>query len=324
MRIAITSSVRLPVKYYGGAERVIWDLCDELNKLGHEIKLLAPKGSRCDFAECIEFHNDPSFFDSVSDIVDIIHFFSLVPKNIDCPHIYTLEGNATYGEKLPQQTVFISKDQAYRHSGDCFVYNCLNNPQDFNISSRRDKFHFLGKAAWKKKNVLGAIKCARKANSGKIDILGGNRLNFNMGFRFTLDPIARFHGKVDNAKKYKIMETSKGLVFPVRWNEPFGLAIIESLFSGCPVFGSPYGSLAELVPPEVGFLSANSDELAEAMKDSANWKPQNCRDYAMEHFNSNKMALCYLEIYERVIGGEVLNRNNPTLQKPEPKLLPFE
>lgn len=57
MRIAITSSVRLPVKYYGGAERVIWDLCDELNKLGHEIKLLAPKGSRCDFAECIKLGN---------------------------------------------------------------------------------------------------------------------------------------------------------------------------------------------------------------------------------------------------------------------------
>jgi glycosyltransferase involved in cell wall biosynthesis len=119
------------------------------------------------------------------------------------------------------------------------------------------------------------------------------------------------------------MESSKGLVFPVRWNEPFGLAIIESLFSGCPIFGTPYGSLPELVPPEVGFLSASSDELAEAMKDSQQWKPQVCRDYAVENFNSKKMALSYVEIYERVLAGETLNKEPPSLKKPEPKLLPF-
>jgi hypothetical protein len=89
------------------------------------------------------------------------------------------------------------------------------------------------------------------------------------------------------------------------------------------VFGTPYGSLPELVPPEVGFLSANSDELAEAMKESANWKPQDCRDYAIENFCSKKMALKYLEIYERVLDGEVLNKEIPQLKNPEPKLLPF-
>ena len=70
--------------------------------------------------------------------------------------------------------------------------------------------------------------------------------------------------------------------------------------------------------------SADSDELAEAMKNSDQWKPKVCRDYAIENFNSKKMALKYLEIYERVIDGEVLNDSIPTLQKPEPKLLPFK
>jgi glycosyltransferase involved in cell wall biosynthesis len=111
-----------------------------------------------------------------------------------------------------------------------------------------------------------------------------------MGFRLTLDPVAHFHGMVDDCLKYKVMSKSKGLVFPVLWNEPFGLAIIESLFAGCPVFGTPYGSLPELVPSEVGFLSASSDELAEAMKDSQQWKPQVCRDYAVENFNSKKIC----------------------------------
>ena len=166
--------------------------------------------------------------------------------------------------------------------------------------------------------------CAKKANRGPIDILGGRRLNFNMGFRFTMDLNTRFHGMVDDDFKYKVMSSSKGLVFPVRWHEPFGLAIIESLFAGCPVFGTPYGSLPELVPNDVGFLSANSDDLAEAMKDTGQWKPEICRDYAVENFSSKKMALKYLEIYERVIDGEVLNKSIPTLREPEPKLLPFK
>ena len=55
------------------------------------------------------------------------------------------------------------------------------------------------------------------------------------------------------------------------------------------------------MPDEVGFLSTNSDDLAEAMKDSHQWEPKVCRDYAIENFNSKKMALKYLEIYERVL-----------------------
>ena len=323
MKIAVTSQIKLPVNLYGGSERVIWDLCQELNALGNEVVLVAPQGTSCHFAHVVEHDFTRNIMDSLPKGIDLLHFYSDIPKQLDLPYISTHNGNSSYDEILDVQTVFVSNNQAFRHGGDCVVYNGLT-PCETNLTLERKGFHFLGKAAWRRKNVKGAICCARKANTGKIDILGGTRINFNMGLRFTLDRNARFHGMVDNSKKYKIMESSKGLVFPVCWNEPFGLAIIESLFSGCPVFGTPYGSLPELVPSEVGFLSASSDELAEAMKESANWKPQNCRDYAMENFNSRKMALSYLEIYERVIEGEVLNRNNPTLQKPEPKLLPFE
>ena len=144
-----------------------------------------------------------------------------------------------------------------------------------------------------------------------------------MGFRFTTSFNAKFHGMVNDPYKFKVMSMSKGLVLPVLWNDPCPNAVIESLLAGCPVFGTPYGSLPELVPSEVGFLSASSDELAEAMKDSQQWKPQVCRDYAVENFNSKKMALKYVEIYERVLDGEVLNKEPPQLKEPEPKLLPF-
>jgi len=322
MRIAVTSQIKLPVSLYGGAERVIWDLCHELSALGHEVYLIAPPGSRCDFAQVVEhnFHTDISKV--IPDSVDLVHFFSKVPRGFEYPFIYTIEGNASFGEELPQQTVFVSYNQAIRHGGNVFIHNSLS-PRASNLSLKRENFHFLGKAAWRRKNVRGAIKCAQKANCSKIDILGGTRLNFNMGFRFTLDLHARFHGMVDDKfKEYKISR-SRGLVFPVLWNDPCPLSICESLYWGAPIFGTPYGSLPELVPPEVGFLSASSDELAEAMKDSQQWKPQVCRDYAVENFNSKKMALKYVEIYERVLDGEVLNKEPPQLKEPEPKLLPF-
>lgn len=322
MKIAITSNIVLPVEKYGGSERVIWDLCRELNALGNEVVLIAPHGTSCHFADVVEHDFTRNIMDSLPKDIDLLHFYSAIPKQLDLPYISTHNGNSIYNEVLDVQTVFVSHNQAFRHGGDCVVYNGLT-PCEINLTHERASFHFLGKAAWRRKNVKGSIRCARKAKSGKIDILGGTRINFNMGFRFTLDRNARFHGMVDNSKKYKVMESSKGLVFPVCWNEPFGLAIIESLFSGCPVFGTPYGSLPELVPSEVGFLSASSDDLAEAMKDSQQWKPQVCRDYAVENFNSKKMALSYVEIYERVLAGETLNKEPPSLKKPEPKLLPF-
>ena len=256
MKIAVTSQIKLPVNLYGGSERVIWDLCRELNALGNEVVLVAPHGTSCDFADVVEHDFTRSIMDSLPKDLDLLHFYSDIPKQLDLPYISTHNGNSSYDEILDVQTVFVSHNQAKRHGGDCFVHNSLS-PRDGDLSLKRENFHFLGKAVWKRKNVKGAIRCARKANSGKIDILGGNRLNFNMGLRFTLDPIARFHRRVDESFKKQLLPKSHGLIFPVLWNDPCPLSIIESLLLGCPVFGTPYSSLPELVPPEVGFLSAN-------------------------------------------------------------------
>lgn len=323
MNIVLISPQKFPAFKYGGTERVVFNLAKELVKFGHSVTLCGPVGSTCDFTKVITFKDINNVETYIPDAAQIVHFNSIVPKKIKKPYLVTVHGNAKFGENLDKQSVFISRNHAYRYGGEHFVYNGLCSI-DFYTGTKRTNFHFLGKAAWRRKNVRGAIRCAKKADRTRIDILGGSRLNFNMGFRFTPDLHACFHGMVDNDYKNKIMSKSRGLVFPVQWNEPFGLAITESLSAGCPVFGSPYGSLPELVPDEVGFLSTNSDDLAEAMKDSDQWKPKVCRDYAIENFNSKKMALKYLEIYERVLAGEILNKSAPTLQEQEPKLLPFE
>ena len=200
MNIAITSNTVLPVEKYGGAERVIWELSRELSILGHNVYLITPPGTVCDFAQIIKCNPATDISGIIPKNIDLIHFFSKIPRRLKFPYIYTAEGNGFYGQKFSRQTVFVSHNQAFRHGGDCVVYNGLT-PCETNLAIERKGFHFLGKAAWRRKNVNGAIVCARKAKSGKIDILGGNRLNFNMGFRFTLDRNARFHGMVNNFMK---------------------------------------------------------------------------------------------------------------------------
>ena len=155
-------------------------------------------------------------------------------------------------------------------------------------------------------------------------MLGGVRFNFNMGMRFTFSPRIKFCGMVGGEQKDRLLNGSKGLIFPVRWHEPFGLAIIESLFYGCPVFGTPYGSLPEIVNNDVGFLSYKKDEVLNAMLYNK-YDARHCNDYAVEEFNSKKMALAYLAKYEKILAGEKLNKSAPVLKHiQETKFLPWE
>ncbi len=128
---------------------------------------------------------------------------------------------------------------------------------------------------------------------------------------------------VGGQEKDLLLNGSKGLIFPVRWNEPFGLAIIESLFYGCPVFGTPYGSLPEIVNDKVGFLSDQSDLIALQLQNN-HYNRHVCHEYASDLFNSKKMAISYLALYEKVLSRVQLNRDFPKLKvKQQEKFLPW-
>ena len=198
---------------------------------------------------------------------------------------------------------------------------------DFSV--KRTHIHFLAKAAWKIKNVKGAIEIAQKSHQ-KLAVLGGTRLNFKMGFRFTIDPNVKFYGMIGGEEKNRLINQSKALIFPVLWHEPFGLAIIESLYFGCPIIGTPYGSLPELVPKEVGFLSNKKSELVTQLLDSPkggtsyqHFNQKNCHEYATENFNAAQMAKGYLALYEKVLNGEKLNILPPKLIEKSGKYLDF-
>lgn len=118
-------------------------------------------------------------------------------------------------------------------------------------------------------------------------------------------------------KKNEYIRASKGLIFPVKWHEPFGIALIESLYFGCPVFGTPYGSLPEIVTEEMGVLSTSANVLTEALKTADDFDRKKCHQYVCDIFLSNTMANEYIKLYEKVLSGSNLNPETPVFVQSE-------
>jgi glycosyltransferase involved in cell wall biosynthesis len=319
MRILIVHNSEIPVKLYGGIERVIWGLGKELYKLGHDVTFLVRKGSKCDFAKVLILDEKKTVAGQITKDYDVVHFNFIPDKveSLEIPYLITMHGNSNDLNNLDKNTVFISKNHADRYLAKCFVYNGLDwddYPKP-DLNKKRSYFHFLGKAAWRVKNVQGAIDIINKTKSEQLRVLGGVRFNFSMGIRFTFSQKIQFYGMVGGVKKFDLISGSKGLIFPVRWHEPFGLAIIESLYLGCPIFATPYGSIPELVTEEFGYLSNQKDKLAFEIMNAENYSKKQCHEYARDEFNSRKMTLGYLKLYEKVISGESLNLESPRLKE---------
>lgn len=171
--------------------------------------------------------------------------------------------------------------------------------------------HFLAKASWRVKNLQGAVRIAQGADIS-MHILGGQRFNIRRNPYFYLSPKFKFHGMVGGQTKNQLIANSKGLIFPVLWHEPFGLAVTESLYLGCPVFASPFGSLPDIINQEnIGVLSDSYEVLIQAVKQSDKFDRQACHEHAKLNFSHLSMSLAYIECYERVLSGETLNPSKP-------------
>ena len=318
MHILIASNGVIPAFKYGGIERVNWCLGKELVRLGHRVTYLVSAGSICPFAEVIILDPDKNTASQIPEGIDVAHivyFENDELEELEIPYISVVQVNFYDERKMDVNTSFVSRNHANRYGSDVFVYNGMDwdDYGPVELSKKRSYFHFLANAAWSVKNEGGAIRVIKKTPDESLHVLGGTRFNFNMGFRFTLSPRAKFHGMVGGELKRSLIQGSKGLLFPVIWHEPFGIAITESLYFGCPVFGTPYGSLPELIPEDVGFLSSSSSELALAMENVEDYSRKRCHEYARDQFNSAIMTQSYLALYERVMNGEQLNEKQPTL-----------
>ena len=312
MRIAIGAHLKVPAVKYGGIERIIWWLAKQLDQRGHEVTLLVAPGSECPFARVLPADPDRSICAQVPDDVDLLHSFNNEQENCSKPYLATFQCNAPAGWQFHPNTVFVSRNQAERHGGSVFVHNALD-PDDYgkpDFQVPRKHLLFLAKAAWKVKNVQGAIEIARQS-SKRLAVVGGNRLNFSMGFRLTLDTNVEFHGMLGGAEKNRVINDSSALLFPVVWHEPFGIALIEALYFGCPVFGTRWGSLPEIVLPAVGYLSNSHGDLVRELANLERYDRRACHAYVCDCFSASLMATRYLELYEQVLDGVSLHDAPP-------------
>lgn len=326
MHILIVLRTQLPVLKYGGTERVMWYLGRTLFRMGHQVTYLAKAGSYSDFARVIPIDEAKPLVQQIPSDVDVIHFNDKVPQGpIPKPYIVTYHGNFLAGP-LDHNAVFVSRNHAERYGSCQFVYNGMDWADYGKIDDQqpRTHYHFLGQVAWSQKNIKGAIEVIEKLQHERLIVMGGNRLNFKHGLHFYTSLRAKFKGMVGGDDKLAVLKQSKGLLFPVRWYEPFGIAITESLFCGAPVFGTPYGSLPELVTSEVGYLSKSASELAEHIRNDYHYNPRQCHQYADDLFNAQVMAHAYLEKYEKVLNGETLNAQRPQEVTLDIKHLPWE
>ncbi len=298
MRILIVNNTKIPAIKYGGTERVIWGLGKALYTMGHDVHYLVAAGSTCPFATVHIYDPVKTLAEQIPANIDVVHLNFQPNGPLGKPYITTFHGNVNTAFTFDKNTVFISANQASRYNGSQYVYNGLDWDEYAKpiLDNKRQYFHFLGDAAWSIKNVKGAIAITQQAKE-KLYVLGGNRVSFNMGFKFFPQLNARF----------------KGMVFPVLWHEPFGLAIIESMYYGCPVFGTPYGSLPELIPAGVGFTSNSISALVEAVKNSNSFSRAHCHNYAATLFNARTMAEKYVVMYEKVLNGQTIHTTAPFL-----------
>jgi glycosyltransferase involved in cell wall biosynthesis len=345
MNILLVHNTRLPVQSYDDAARVVYWLGKMLAQMGHQVYILAKKNTVCPFATVLVLDDKKPLDAQIPAHIDLVHFHFKPSQEISKPYLITCHENCFEQCVFDRNTVFVSAQHAMRHGGSVYVHNGI----DFSeygtpvLEARRMYYHFLGNAEWRGKNVRGAIDLAARLGA-RLHVIGGTRVNFRKELRITLTPNVRFHGVLNPEGRNVLLNTSKGLLFPAIWHEPFGLAVPESLYFGCPVFGTPYGALPELLGKkenhkrrkepgagiieayysEFGCLAVKKSELVEAIKNADAFNAQHCQEYAVAHFSSALMAQGYLKLYEKVLNGHFIHEHAPALTEiPEDKFLPF-
>jgi glycosyltransferase involved in cell wall biosynthesis len=312
MHVVLYHDALIPPPKYGGTERIVYWLARALVTLGHRVTLIARPGSQIEGVETIELSPaTPHWEKQVPVSADVIHLWGTPSEPPRKPFIVTIQGNGRPGERFHPNTVFISRRHAENHGGKHFVYNGID-PDDYPFdpaSARQDFLVFLAKASWKVKNLVGAIEIARAA-SLPLYVMGSR--DWPLALRKHLPAFSgiRYLGMVGDAEKRSYLRKARALLFPVRWPEPFGIAITEALASGCPVFGTPYGSLPEIVSSSVGVLSDDAATLLEAVR-SKTFAPETCRARVYEGFTHTAMAESYLALYREVIERARLGRPVP-------------
>ena len=340
MRIAQVSPpwLAVPPKGYGGIEWVVALLADGLVERGHDVSLFATGDSETKanleyvFAEApgpklindiwhdtvhsLFAFRDPSRF-------DVFHVHSpwsaLVAGSMSLvPTVHTLHGSFTAEMRqlyagVADRVWFVAISEAQkRHMEDLRYAGVVHNGIDVDrypyMEEKGDFVLFLGRAA-PEKGLLRAVLAAREAGEKLVCALKvahpTEEEHFENEVKPVLPPDAEVQGEITHEAKANLLARAKALLFPIDWDEPFGLVMAEAMACGTPVIATPRGAVPEVIADgETGFIVSverYAEEAAERLRHLGEIDPAACRRRVEERFSKDAMVAGYERIFEGVV-----------------------
>ena len=339
MRIAQVAPLyeRVPPLFYGGTERIVSYLTEELISQGHELTLFASGDSltsgrltapctqalrlnpACEdplvyhFLQLEQVFQKAAAFDVIHFHIDYLHYpFS---RRLEVPQVTTLHGRLDQPDLVPLYREFcdmpvISISNAQQKplpaiNWQATVYHGLPTDLYQLQKSRGSYLAFLGRISPEKRPDR-AIEIAKRANlklkiAAKVD--AHDREYMEREIRPLLDhPLVEFIGEIDDHQKPEFLGEASALLFPIDWVEPFGLVMIEAMACGTPTIAYRRGSVAEVIDDGItGFVVDNIDGAIDAINNLKYFDRQRCRKVFETRFSAKRMATEYLKIYEQLI-----------------------
>ena len=339
MRIGQVSPLyeSVPPKYYGGTERVVSYLTEELVRQGHDVTLFAsgdsetaaeliavtPRALRLDEHAVDQLAHHilllervramANRFDVIHYHIDYLHF--PMSRRLSVPHITTLHGRLDlpdlqplYREFHDEPVISISNSQRVPLPHANWVATVLHGlPLDLyrGHESPDDYLAFIGRVS-PEKGADRAIEIARRAGvllriAAKVDDVDRRY------FEEQIEPLlegkgVEFVGEIGEREKDDFLGRARALVFPIDWPEPFGLVMIEAMACGTPVIAFPAGSVPEVLEDGVtGFIVDGVDDAVAAIGRTATFDRRRCRAEFERRFTAERMAHDYVDVYEELI-----------------------
>ena len=339
MRIAQIAPLfeAVPPKLYGGTERVVYSLTEELVAMGHDVTLFA-SGDSVTSAKLAPMRDqalrlDPTVKDWIAyymrmmelvrrraDEFDVLHFhtdyfpLSLFSRQAT-PFVTTLHGRLDLPEfKVIYETfpdapfVSISDDQRRPIPGLNWVRTVLHGMPERLLMPRpvgQDYYAFLGRIS-PEKGVDKAIRIAGAAGvklkiAAKVDVADQKYWDEEIKPLLDRSPHVEFIGEINDAQKPEFLSAAHALLFPIDWPEPFGLVMIEAMACGTPVIAFPCGSVPEVIDHGVtGFVVPDEASAVRAIGSLGQLDRRQVRRTFERRFTARRMAEDYLSVYEEL------------------------
>jgi glycosyltransferase involved in cell wall biosynthesis len=341
MRIALIAPpwYTIPPSGYGGIEWVVALLADGLTDRGHDVTLFAAPGSDTRARLVSPLHEEPpsdaigdpwyeaSHIVSVyehGDEFDILHDHTgpvgvSVGALSDCPTIHTLHGPFTEQtlmlyRRVARQHWFVAISESQRSMAPPdlrwagVVYNGILMERYPLREDKDDFLFFLGRADEEKAPHL-AIEAARRAGRRLVMCVTTKNERERSYWAANVEPIlgddVEVHGECPNDQKTDLLARAAALLFPIQWDEPFGLVMTEAMACGTPVVAWRNGSVPEVVADgETGFIVESVDEMAAAVERVGDLDPHVMRSRVEQHFSADAMVTGYERAYAHALAGE--------------------